>query len=100
VTVQEAQEALGVSAAVIYDCLADCRLTGRKVRIPPRTTRWEIDPESVTAEKERLERGAEPPNRYRPVFIRLPDEGMPFDPDERRVMIQRLRAEALAAQGD
>jgi hypothetical protein len=35
---------------------------------------------------------------HRPLFIRLPDEGMPYDLEERAALIRKLRDEAYAAQ--
>ena len=96
--VLQSAEAFGLKTpSVVYELLAEGRLTGRKVR-QGNTVRWEVDEASVQAEKERREQGAEPPNRYRPVFIRLPDEGMPYDPEERAALIRKLRDAAYAAQ--
>ena len=108
-TAEEAAEALGFkTTSRIYDLLIQGRLAGRRVRSAHnnRTLRWDIDPESVAAEKERRERGAEPPSVYRPVHFVLPDtrEAMrtgdlkSLAPEDVADWVRRHRAAAFAAQ--
>jgi hypothetical protein len=105
-TVRQATVALGLKTpSVVYDLLAARRLTGRKVRQVGRIC-WDIDVESVEAEKERREKGAEPPNRYRPVHFVLPDthEAMrtgdlkSLAPEDVADWVRWHRAAAYAAQ--
>lgn len=105
-TVAEAAEALGVSAAVVYDLLGERVLAGRKRPHPnnPRTLRWDIEPESVQKERLRRERGepAPTPDPSRPVYLKLPenlcDVVGSLDPDAIATYIRKLRREAVERQ--
>ena len=99
-TVREAAAELGLGVHSLYPLIDEGLIWGRKVRGYRGRPVWDLDPASVAHEKQRRAEGRPKPepDPSRPVFIRLPDEGMPSDPDERRALIRRLRAEALAAQ--
>jgi hypothetical protein len=101
-TVQEAADALGLGVPSVYGLIDEGLIWGRKVPGYRGRPVWDLDPASVAQEKQRRAEGRPKPEPEpsRPVYIRLPDAGMPSDPDERRAFIRRLRAEALAAQED
>lgn len=100
-TVDEVAQQLRVNRERVYALIRD-GLLGDAWKAPspknPRSRCWFVSPEALQALKERGELQPKEDEPSGPVFIRLPDEGMPHDPDERRAIIRRLRAEAYAAQ--